>query len=54
LIRPFPRVRPVTTGRAYYLVGHAETLLRPEVAAFRVWLTEEIAGSLAARLLRTA
>ena len=46
LVRPFPRVRPVPTGRAYYLVGHAETLLRPEVAAFRAWLAQEIAGSL--------
>jgi LysR family glycine cleavage system transcriptional activator len=46
LVRPFPRVRPVPTGRAYYLVGHAETLLRREVAAFRAWLAYEIAASL--------
>jgi hypothetical protein len=39
-------VRPVPTGRAYYLVGHAETRLRPEVVAFRAWLGGEIAASL--------
>jgi LysR family glycine cleavage system transcriptional activator len=47
LVRVFPRVRPVPTGRAYYLVAHAHTLLRPEVAAFRAWLAGEIAASLA-------
>ena len=46
LVRPFPRVRPVPTGRAYYFVAHAETLLRPEVAAFRKWLAGEITTSL--------
>jgi LysR family glycine cleavage system transcriptional activator len=46
LIRPFPRVRPVPTGRAYYVVARSATLLRPEVAAFRAWLADEIAASL--------
>lgn len=46
LVMPFPDARPVPTRRAYYLVGRAATLLRPEVAAFRAWLVAEIAGSL--------
>jgi LysR family glycine cleavage system transcriptional activator len=46
LIEPFPDAVPVPTRRAYYLVARAATLLRPEVAAFRAWLTAEIAGSL--------
>jgi len=48
LIQPFPDARPVPTRRAYYLVGRAATLVRPEVAAFRAWLVAEIAGSLRA------
>lgn len=49
LVRPFPRVRAVPTGRAYYLVALADTLLRREVAAFRTWLVDEIAASLVPR-----
>jgi LysR family transcriptional regulator, glycine cleavage system transcriptional activator len=45
LIQPF-RAKPIATGRAYYLVARAATLLRPEVAAFRAWLIAEIASSL--------
>jgi LysR family glycine cleavage system transcriptional activator len=49
LVRPFPRIRPVPTGRAYYLVGLAETMMRREVAAFRSWLHRELAASLLGR-----
>jgi len=42
LVRVFPRIRPVPTGRSYYLAAPAPTLQRPEVAAFRTWLRSEI------------
>jgi LysR family glycine cleavage system transcriptional activator len=41
----FPKVR-TATGRAYYIVAPKETLLRPEVTAFRDWLREERASLL--------
>ncbi|MBX3157068.1 MAG: LysR family transcriptional regulator [Deltaproteobacteria bacterium] len=50
LVRPFPRTPLLPTGRAYYLVGSAATLARPEVAAFRAWLVTEIAHALGAAL----
>jgi LysR family transcriptional regulator, glycine cleavage system transcriptional activator len=43
LVQPFPRVRPLPTGRAYYLVSPRANLARPEVAAFRAWLVDEAA-----------
>jgi LysR family transcriptional regulator, glycine cleavage system transcriptional activator len=42
LVRAFPRIRPVPTGRSYYLVAPAHALQRREVAAFRSWLRREI------------
>ena len=42
LVRVFPRIRPVATGRSYYLAAPAHALQRPEVAAFRSWLRKEI------------
>jgi LysR family transcriptional regulator, glycine cleavage system transcriptional activator len=41
LSQPFPKVSPLATGRAYYLVAPAENLRRPEVAAFRKWIQHE-------------
>lgn len=46
LVRPFPRIRPVPTGRAYFLVGLSETMVRRDVAAFRGWLHRQLAMSL--------
>jgi len=43
LVLPFPRTRPMATGRAYYLVAPRETLARTEVAAFRAWVWNEAA-----------
>jgi LysR family glycine cleavage system transcriptional activator len=40
---PFPRARPVPTGRAYYVVAPREALARPHVAAFAAWLRSEAA-----------
>ena len=48
VVQPFPRARAVPTGRAYYLVSTPAALARPEVAAFRAWLLDEIAASLGA------
>jgi LysR family glycine cleavage system transcriptional activator len=48
LVRPFPRVRPMPTGRAYYLASPRGRSMRPEVAAFREWLRAEV-QALAAR-----
>ncbi len=42
LVRPFPRVGPMPTGSAYRLVGPRHAMGRPEVAAFRAWIREEI------------
>ena len=42
LVRPFPRLKPEPTGRAYYLAIPAASLQRPEVAAFRDWVRAEI------------
>jgi len=41
LVLPFPRVAPVATGLAYYLVGPRENFKRPEIAAFRSWIRQE-------------
>jgi LysR family glycine cleavage system transcriptional activator len=41
LVLPFPRVAPVATGLAYYLVGPRENFKRPEIAAFRGWIRRE-------------
>jgi len=43
LALPFPRLRPLPTGRAYYFVTPRENLARPAVAAFRAWLRAEAA-----------
>jgi LysR family glycine cleavage system transcriptional activator len=42
LVLPFPKVAPVATGLAYYLVGPSENFKRPEIAAFRSWLRQEV------------
>jgi LysR family glycine cleavage system transcriptional activator len=42
LIRPFPRIRPMPTGRGYALVWPRAHVLRREVSAFREWLKEEV------------
>lgn len=41
LVWPFPRVRPMPTGLAYYLALPRENLSRPAVSAFRDWLLAE-------------
>ena len=44
LVRPFPRVRPLPTGKHYCIAAARGPALRPEVAAFRDWLIAEAAG----------
>jgi LysR family transcriptional regulator, glycine cleavage system transcriptional activator len=44
LVMPFPRVAPLNTGRAYYLVSPRENLRRKPVAAFRDWVLGEAQG----------
>lgn len=44
LVLPFPSVPPLPTGLAYYLALPHENLRRPEVAAFREWLREEVSA----------
>jgi LysR family glycine cleavage system transcriptional activator len=41
LVMPFPRLRPMPTGLAYYVVAPRERLARAAVAAFRDWLRRE-------------
>lgn len=41
LVALFPKVPPLATGLAYYLVSPRENLKRPEVAAFREWVLGE-------------
>lgn len=41
LVRPFPRVRPLPTGLAYYVAAPRASLARPAVAAFCTWLQKE-------------
>ncbi|HYQ02890.1 MAG TPA: transcriptional regulator GcvA [Polyangiaceae bacterium] len=41
LVLPFPKVAPVPTGLAYYLVGPRENFKRAEIAAFRSWIRQE-------------
>jgi LysR family glycine cleavage system transcriptional activator len=41
LVLPFPRVAPMRTGRAYYVVTPRAYLARPAVASFRAWILEE-------------
>lgn len=41
LVLPFPKVAPIPTGLAYYLVGPRENFKRPEIAAFRSWIRQE-------------
>jgi len=48
LILPFPEVRPMPTGRAYWLAAPRDRLQRAGVAAFRDWIVKE------ARALRHA
>jgi LysR family glycine cleavage system transcriptional activator len=43
LVLAFPRVRPMPTGRAYYVATPRERLARACVAAFRDWLLGEAA-----------
>lgn len=44
LVSLFPRVPPLPTGLAYYLVSPRENLKRSEVAAFRDWVVAESKG----------
>ncbi|MEY2936643.1 MAG: hypothetical protein RL033_7392 [Pseudomonadota bacterium] len=44
LVLLFPRVAPLATGLAYYLVTPHEYLRRPAVVAFRDWLLSEAAS----------
>jgi LysR family glycine cleavage system transcriptional activator len=41
LVLPFPRIRPLPTGLAYYVAAPRESLARPAVAAFRDWVRNE-------------
>lgn len=41
LIRPFPRVKPLPTGKHYRVAVPRSPAPRPEVAAFRAWLIAE-------------
>lgn len=41
LVLPFPRSRPMPTGRGYYVASPRENLARAHVAAFRDWLRAE-------------
>jgi LysR family glycine cleavage system transcriptional activator len=41
LVLPFPNIRPMPTGRAYYVVAPREHLARPDVARFVQWLRDE-------------
>lgn len=38
----FPKIAPLPTGLAYYLVSPRENLRRPAVSAFRTWVIEEV------------
>lgn len=42
LRRVFPKLPALAAGHAYHLVGLRETFRRPEIAAFRSWLREEM------------
>jgi LysR family transcriptional regulator, glycine cleavage system transcriptional activator len=44
LVSLFPKVPPLPTGLAYYLVSPRENLKRREVAAFRQWVLGESEG----------
>jgi LysR family glycine cleavage system transcriptional activator len=44
LIRPFPRVRPLPTGKHYCIAAARSPVQRPEVLAFRDWLIAEAAA----------
>jgi LysR family glycine cleavage system transcriptional activator len=44
LVLAFPYLRPLPTGKAYYLAAPRENYARPDVAAFREWLLEEAAA----------
>jgi LysR family glycine cleavage system transcriptional activator len=44
LILPFGKLRPMPTGRSYYLVGPRENLERPHVKQFRDWVVAEAVG----------
>lgn len=41
LVAAFPGVRPLATGRAFYLSMPWENVHRPELVAFREWIREE-------------
>ena len=41
LVLAFPSLRPLPTGKAYFLAAPRENYARPDVAAFRTWLLEE-------------
>ena len=41
LVLPFPKVAPIPTGLAYYLVGPRENFKRQEIAAFLSWIRQE-------------
>jgi LysR family glycine cleavage system transcriptional activator len=43
LVRPFPRVRPLPTGKHYCIAAPRSPAPRPEVVAFRDWLIAEAA-----------
>jgi LysR family glycine cleavage system transcriptional activator len=44
LVLPFPKIAPLPTGLSYWLAAPSESYRRPEVAAFREWLREEVAS----------
>lgn len=44
LVRPFPRVRALPTGKHYCIAAPRTPLPRPEVLAFRDWLIAEAAA----------
>jgi LysR family transcriptional regulator, glycine cleavage system transcriptional activator len=44
LVLAFPRLPPLPTGRAYYVVSPRANLSRPPVTAFRDWLVTEAAA----------
>ncbi|HEU5075008.1 MAG TPA: transcriptional regulator GcvA [Polyangiaceae bacterium] len=46
----FPKIAPLPTGLAYYLVTPRENLRRPPVAAFSNWLLSEASGLVPRRL----
>ena len=44
LVVAFSKLPALEVGHSYFLVGLRETFRRPEIAAFRAWLLEELRG----------